>query len=119
GGAIAGSIGLLGSASLNADGFGMYEAVHGTAPDIAGKGIANPLGTLAGVMLMLGQWGEHQAVERLRSIQNDLLAQGYRTADLYPGALSHAQGDPQCSTLTPVNLHELTTLFIEACRAEE
>ena len=58
GGAIAGSIGLLGSASLNAEGFGLYEAVHGTAPDIAGKGIANPLGTLEGVVLMLGQWGE-------------------------------------------------------------
>ena len=57
GGALVGSIGLLGSASLNADGFGLYEAIHGTAPDIAGKGIANPLGTLGACVLMLQQWG--------------------------------------------------------------
>lgn len=65
GGAIAGSIGLLGSASLNANGFGMYEAIHGTAPDIAGKGIANPMGTLASVELMLQQWGEQDAADHL------------------------------------------------------
>lgn len=82
GGAIAGSIGLLGSASLNLDGFGMYEAVHGTAPDIAGRDIANPLGTLAGIAFMLDRWGERQAARRLVSIQETLLAQGYRTADL-------------------------------------
>lgn len=82
GGAIAGSIGLLGSASLNADGFGMYEAIHGTAPDIAGKGIANPMGTLASVGLMLQQWGEQAAADRLANAQAQLLAAGYRTFDL-------------------------------------
>lgn len=82
GGAIAGSIGLLGSASLNAEGFGLYEPIHGTAPDIAGQGIANPSGTLAGITLMLQQWGETQAAECLRLTQECLLAHGYRTADL-------------------------------------
>ncbi|WP_448604514.1 3-isopropylmalate dehydrogenase [Thermoleptolyngbya sp.] len=82
GGAIAGSIGLLGSASLNADGFGMYEAIHGTAPDIAGKGIANPMGTLASVELMLQQWGEREAAAHLAIAQEQLLEAGYRTADL-------------------------------------
>lgn len=82
GGAIAGSIGLLGSASLNADGFGMYEAIHGTAPDIAGKGIANPMGTLASVELMLKQWGERDAAAHLAIAQEQLLEAGYRTADL-------------------------------------
>ncbi|BAU44223.1 isocitrate/isopropylmalate family dehydrogenase [Leptolyngbya sp. O-77] len=82
GGAIAGSIGLLGSASLNADGFGMYEAIHGTAPDIAGKGIANPMGTLASVELMLRQWGEQDAADHLAIAQEQLLEAGYRTADL-------------------------------------
>ncbi len=108
GGAIAGSIGLLGSASLNADGFGMYEAVHGTAPDIAGKGIANPLGTLAGVVLMLEQWGEIRAAKRLVSIQEKLLAQGYRTADLFqPNAPHHQQ---------MVTTAELVNLFITLIR---
>lgn len=82
GGAIAGSIGLLGSASLNADGFGLYEAIHGTAPDIAGKGIANPMGTLASVELMLRQWGEETAAAHLAIAQEQLLEAGYRTADL-------------------------------------
>ncbi len=106
GGAIAGSIGLLGSASLNADGFGLYEAVHGTAPDIAGKGIANPLGTLAGIILMLEQWGEQKAASRLAAIQVDLLRQGIRTFDL-------AQQPPAPSEKT-VNTAEIVSLFLSA-----
>jgi 3-isopropylmalate dehydrogenase/3-benzylmalate dehydrogenase len=84
GGALVGSIGLLGSASLNNQGLGMYEAIHGTAPDIAGKGIANPLGTLAGCVLMLQQWGEIKAAQRILNAQERLLGKGYRTADLSP-----------------------------------
>ncbi len=84
GGALIGSIGLLASASLNADGFGLYEAIHGTAPDIAGKGIANPLGTLGAVTLMLQQWGEADAAKKLIEAQEKVLAQGYYTADLKP-----------------------------------
>jgi 3-isopropylmalate dehydrogenase/3-benzylmalate dehydrogenase len=101
GGAIVGSIGLLGSASLNASGFGMYEAIHGTAPDIAGKGIANPLGTLAGVILMLQQWGEEDASQSLIQAQERLFAKGYRTADLAP------QGKEIL-----VNTEELVEIFI-------
>ena len=84
GGAIAGSIGLLGSASFNSEGLGLYEPVHGTAPDIAGKGIANPLGMINSMMLMLQHWGEQTAAQQLRQAQTHLLAQGYRTADLAP-----------------------------------
>ena len=84
GGALVGSIGLLGSASLNADGFGLYEPIHGTAPDIAGKGIANPLGTLAACVLMLQQWGEVEAAQRIMTAQEQVLSEGYRTADLFP-----------------------------------
>ncbi|OKH21990.1 3-isopropylmalate dehydrogenase [Hydrococcus rivularis NIES-593] len=101
GGAIVGSIGLLGSASLNANGFGMYEAIHGTAPDIAGKGIANPLGTLAGVILMLQQWSEQESAQILIQAQENLLAKGYRTADL---ALQGKE--------ILVNTEELVELFI-------
>ncbi|MEA5603234.1 isocitrate/isopropylmalate dehydrogenase family protein [Nostoc sp. UHCC 0252] len=84
GGALVGSIGLLGSASLNADGFGLYEAIHGTAPDIAGLGIANPLGTLGACVLMLQQWGEVKAAQRIMTAQERVLAKGYRTVDLSP-----------------------------------
>uniref|UniRef100_A0A2P1CZG5 3-isopropylmalate dehydrogenase n=1 Tax=Phormidium sp. LP904e TaxID=2027342 RepID=A0A2P1CZG5_9CYAN len=84
GGALVGSIGLLGSASINSNGFGLYEAIHGTAPDIAGKGIANPLGTLAACILMLEQWGETAAAQRIREAQERVLNKGYRTADLFP-----------------------------------
>ena len=86
GGALVGSIGLLGSASLNSSGFGMYEAIHGTAPVIAGKGIANPLGTLGSVVMMLEQWGEIEAAQRLNQAQIRVLESGYRTADLNPQA---------------------------------
>ena len=65
GGALVGSVGLLGSASLNSLGFGLYEPIHGTAPDIAGKNQANPMGTVASAMMMLEQWGEMDAVESL------------------------------------------------------
>jgi 3-isopropylmalate dehydrogenase/3-benzylmalate dehydrogenase len=84
GGALVGSLGLLGSASLNGDGFGLYEAIHGTAPDIAGKGIANPLGTIGACVLMLEQWGENRAAQLIMAAQDRVLAQGYRTADLSP-----------------------------------
>ena len=83
GGALVGSIGLLGSASLNEVGFGLYEPIHGTAPDIAGKNQANPLGTLASTMMMLEQWGELEAVASLDRVWNKILTEGYRTRDLY------------------------------------
>jgi len=102
GGALVGSIGLLPSASLNEQGFGLYEAIHGTAPDIAGKGIANPLGTMAAVVLMLQQWGETYAATRLIQAIETVLALGYRTADLAP------QGQEIL-----VNTEALTGLIIE------
>lgn len=111
GGAITGSIGLLGSASLNADGFGLYEAVHGTAPDIAGKGIANPLGTLAGIVLMLKQWGEQKAANRLVSIQTDLLRQGFRTFDL-------AQKPPAASEKV-LTTAEIVNLFLTTIQEQD
>ena len=101
GAALTGSIGLLGSASLNSGGFGLYEPVHGTAPDIAGKNIANPLGTLASAMMMLSQWGETTAVNSLQQAWDDILDRGYRTADLKP------QGKEIL-----VSTHELVKLFL-------
>lgn len=82
GGALVGSIGLLSSASLDSRGFGLYEAIHGTAPHIAGKGIANPIGTIGAVELMLRQWGLMRAADSLQWAQSQVISQGLRTADL-------------------------------------
>ncbi len=101
GGALVGSVGLLGSASLNSEGLGMYEPVHGTAPDIAGQKIANPLGAIASVMMMLEQWGEHLAVESVQTAWQNILDRGYRTADL----------NPQGAEIL-VNTQELVELFL-------
>jgi 3-isopropylmalate dehydrogenase len=108
GGAIAGSIGLLGSASFNEQGLGLYEPVHGTAPDIAGQGIANPLGMINSIAMMLQHWGEVAAARQLAQVQQQLWVQGYRTADLYT----------QGTTDIPVSTQQLTALFCEALTQE-
>ncbi len=78
-----GSLGMLPSASLGSTGPGLYEPIHGSAPDIAGKGIANPLATiLASAMLCRHSLGlEREAVAIEQSVRA-VLAQGHRTADL-------------------------------------
>lgn len=86
GGALVGSIGLLGSASLNATGFGLYEPIHGTAPDIAGQGIANPFGAINSLVLMLQQWGQLTAAAQIQQAERLFFEQGYRPADLAIGA---------------------------------
>jgi 3-isopropylmalate dehydrogenase len=87
-GAIVGSLGLLPSASLG-DGVGLYEPVHGSAPDIAGKGIANPVGTIASAAMLLrySLKLEEEASAIERAIEQALAA-GARTADLAVGAAS-------------------------------
>ena len=84
-----GSLGMLPSASLGSDGPGLYEPIHGSAPDIAGKGIANPLATiLAAAMLLrhsLGAENEAAAVEKAVS---SVLSDGLRTADIARGGES-------------------------------
>ena len=84
---LTGSLGMLPSASLNADGQGMYEPVHGTAPDIAGKNIANPLATiLSAAMMLRHSLREPAAAERIEAAVGQVLAQGVRTADILPAA---------------------------------
>ncbi|GIW97688.1 MAG: 3-isopropylmalate dehydrogenase [Pirellulaceae bacterium] len=82
-----GSLGMLPSASLGAEGPGLYEPVHGSAPDIAGKGIANPLATILAAALMLRHSCqlEEEAVAIERAVQ-DVLATGARTADIARGS---------------------------------
>jgi 3-isopropylmalate dehydrogenase len=96
---IAGSIGLLASASLGASrepsragagGLGLYEPVHGSAPDIAGKGIANPLATFGSVGLMLRHsLGMEEAAAAVESAVDRVLDQGLRTPDLAGGRSVH------------------------------
>ena len=80
---LTGSIGMLPSASLNANNFGMYEPIHGSAPDIAGKGVANPLATiLSAAMLLRYSLNQEQAAQRVEAAVRKVLAQGLRTADI-------------------------------------
>jgi len=81
---LTGSIGMLPSASLNAKGQGLYEPSHGSAPDIAGKGIANPLATILSAAMMLRfSLNQAEAADRIEAAVKKVLAQGLRTADIY------------------------------------
>ena len=80
---IAGSIGLLGSASLGVSGPGLFEPIHGSAPDIAGKGIANPGGAIASAAMLLRHGlNEDAAADRLDTALEAELKSGERTTDL-------------------------------------
>ncbi len=79
---LSGSIGLLPSASIG-EKYGLYEPIHGSAPDIAGQGIANPIATIASAAMMLRyQLGEEKAADRIDRAIKETLAEGYRTQDL-------------------------------------
>jgi 3-isopropylmalate dehydrogenase len=81
-----GSLGMLPSASLGADGPGLYEPIHGSAPDIAGKGIANPLATiLAAAMMLRHSLGWTAEADAIESAVGACLADGLRTSDLARG----------------------------------
>jgi 3-isopropylmalate dehydrogenase len=83
---LTGSLGMLPSASLGEAGPGLYEPVHGSAPDIAGTGKANPLATLLSVAMMLRYGlGMHEEAARLDRAVDTALEQGLRTPDLAPG----------------------------------
>ena len=84
-GGVVGSLGLLASASIGGQ-VGLYEPVHGSAPDIAGKGVANPLGAiLSGAMLLRHSFGLEQEAACVESAVVSTLSKGYRTADLAGG----------------------------------
>ncbi|MDX1754951.1 MAG: 3-isopropylmalate dehydrogenase [Marinobacter sp.] len=90
---LTGSIGMLPSASLNADKQGMYEPCHGSAPDIAGQGVANPLATILSAAMMLRySLQEDEAAEAIEAAVSKVLDQGLRTADIM------SEGRQQVST---------------------
>ena len=81
---LTGSIGMLPSASLNASSQGLYEPSHGSAPDIAGKGIANPLATILSAAMMLRfSLQQPEAADRIESAVSSVLASGLRTGDIW------------------------------------
>lgn len=85
---LTGSIGMLPSASLDKNSKGMYEPCHGSAPDIAGKGIANPLATILSVAMMLRYTlGENAAADAIDKAVSDVLDQGFRTGDIYSAGM--------------------------------
>ncbi|HBR98234.1 MAG TPA: 3-isopropylmalate dehydrogenase [Gammaproteobacteria bacterium] len=86
---LTGSIGMLPSASLNATGQGLYEPIHGSAPDIAGQGIANPLATLLSVAMMFRHsLDDNESAERIETAVSRVLDGGLRTADIAEGGAS-------------------------------
>ncbi|MFN3396924.1 MAG: 3-isopropylmalate dehydrogenase [Sulfurimicrobium sp.] len=88
---LTGSIGMLPSASLDANNKGLYEPSHGSAPDIAGKDIANPLATILSVAMMLRYtFNNEEAAVRIENAVKKVLAQGYRTADIYTEGMREA-----------------------------
>lgn len=81
--AIAGSIGMAGSASINESGKGLFEAIHGSAPDIAGRDIANPIGMILSVAMMLEySFGLKEEAKAIENAVEKFLDNGFRTADI-------------------------------------
>ncbi len=101
---LTGSIGMLPSASLDADGKGMYEPVHGSAPDIAGQGMANPLATVLSVAMMLRySFGELEAAAAIEVAVGTVLDAGLRTGDIMSQGCRQVgtveMGDALCAAL--------------------
>ena len=90
---LTGSIGMLPSASLNASNQGLYEPSHGSAPDIAGQGIANPLAAIMSAAMMLRfSLNQAEAADRIEAAVGKVLEQGLRTADI------HSEGTTRVGT---------------------
>ncbi|MEJ2424649.1 MAG: 3-isopropylmalate dehydrogenase [Candidatus Thiodiazotropha sp.] len=101
---LTGSIGMLPSASLDEQGKGMYEPIHGSAPDIAGKGSANPLATILSVAMMLRySLDEPEMAERIEKAVERVLDNGLRTPDIYSEGMTEvgceAMGDAVVAAL--------------------
>jgi len=106
---LTGSLGMLPSASVRTDGVGLYEPVHGSAPDIAGKGIANPLGIILSAAMMLRySFGMEEEAAEIEGAVHESLNQGYHTPDL------NLKDGTKVSTteLTEIVLGNLTTKSI-------
>jgi 3-isopropylmalate dehydrogenase len=91
---LTGSIGMLPSASLDEGGKGMYEPIHGSAPDIAGQNVANPLATILSVAMMLRySLGEQEAAAAIEAAVDRVLDEGLRTADIWTPGMQKVSTD--------------------------
>jgi len=102
---LTGSIGMLPSASLDQNNKGLYEPIHGSAPDLAGKYVANPLATILSVaMMMRYTFNQEQAAARIENAVKSVLARGIRTADIYEAGCTKVgtreMGDAVIAALT-------------------
>ncbi len=102
---LTGSIGMLGSASMNEKGQGMYEPIHGSAPDIAGKNKANPLATILSISMMLRYgFDEEHLAKKLELAVNKVLDNGFRTPDIMSPGMNEVgceeMGDAVIAALT-------------------
>lgn len=84
---IAGSVGMAGSANIGTK-TAMFEAIHGSAPDISGQGIANPSGLLNAAVMMLAHIGQNEAANKIKNAWLKTLEDGYHTADIYQKEIS-------------------------------
>jgi 3-isopropylmalate dehydrogenase len=101
---LTGSLGMLPSASLGQGTFGLYEPSHGSAPDIAGTGKANPLATiLSGALLLRYSLGAEAAAVEIEKAVESVLNAGHRTSDIAEGP-----------HVTPVSCEEMGNLVVEA-----
>ena len=96
---VTGSIGMLSSASLNDTKFGLYEPSGGSAPDIAGKGIANPIATILNAAMMLRYTFDlDREADAIEAAVKQVLKEGYRTIDIMPQKGESCEGSTQVNT---------------------
>ena len=105
---VTGSIGMLSSASLNDTKFGLYEPSGGSAPDIAGKGIANPIATILSAAMMLRySFDLDKEADAIENVVKKVLKAGYRTIDIMP------QEEAKKATVTQVGTARMGDLIVE------
>ena len=105
---VTGSIGMLSSASLNDTKFGLYEPSGGSAPDIAGKGIANPIATILSAAMMLRySFDLDKEADAIENAVKKVLKAGYRTSDIMP------QEEAKKATVTQVGTARMGDLIVE------
>jgi len=116
---IAGSVGLAGSSNIG-DHCSMFEAIHGSAPDIAGKGIANPSGLLHGAIIMLNHIGQNKVAEKIMNAWLKTIEDGIHTADIYNPETSKKQvGTHEFAQAVIANLGTVPTLLKAVAYPEE
>ncbi len=102
---LCGSIGLLPSASIG-DKIGVYEPIHGSAPDIAGQGIANPIATISSASMMLRYaFGENEAAQKIDNAIKKALSEGYRTQDLAQFDAKEVCSTSEMGSIIANNIH--------------